>query len=79
MPRSSFTRAADRLRRLLLEARRRAGMTQADVAKSLRRPQSFVSDFERGQRRLDVVEFLEVTRALKADPHDILRKVDRGE
>jgi transcriptional regulator with XRE-family HTH domain len=47
----------------LVDARRTAGLTQAALAKKLGRPQSFVSKFERGQRRLDVVVFLEVARA----------------
>lgn len=78
MPKSSFTWAYERFRQLLLEARRRAAMTQKDVAKALRRPQSFVSAYERGQRRLDVVEFLQIAKALKTDPHEILRKLERG-
>ena len=49
---------------LLVEARRDAGLTQVALAKKLGRPQSFVSKFERGERRLDVTEFLDVARAL---------------
>jgi len=40
----------------LREARLQAGLTQAEVAKALRRPQSFVSKCESGERRVDVVE-----------------------
>ncbi|MCC7293488.1 MAG: helix-turn-helix transcriptional regulator [Phycisphaerales bacterium] len=39
-------------------------MTQVQLAEALSRPQSFVSKYERGERRLDVVEFLEVCEAL---------------
>ena len=35
-------------------------MTQAELAVRLRRPQSFVSKVESGERRLDVIELLEV-------------------
>jgi hypothetical protein len=38
------------------------------LAKQLRRLQSFVSKYERGERRRDVVEFIEVTEALKIQP-----------
>jgi transcriptional regulator with XRE-family HTH domain len=62
---------------LLLEARKAAGVTQQDLAKKLRRPQSFVSKVERGERRLDVVEFLQIARIIGADPCAILLKVDR--
>jgi transcriptional regulator with XRE-family HTH domain len=46
----------------LREARRAAGLTQAEVAGKLRRPQSFVSKCESGERRVDVVELMEFAR-----------------
>jgi transcriptional regulator with XRE-family HTH domain len=51
----------------LAAARRRAGLTQTQLAKSLRKPQSFVSSYERGQRRLDILEFLRVADAIGAN------------
>lgn len=57
-----------RLRELLIEARKAAELSQAEVSKRLRRPQSFVSKYERGERRLDVVEFAQVARAIGLDP-----------
>lgn len=61
---------------LLKEERRKAGLTQAMLAKKLRRPQSYVSKYERGDRRLDVIEFLEIARAVKFDPNELLKKLD---
>lgn len=61
---SIFTKRYERLTTLLIEARKAAGMTQVQLAEALSRPQSFVSKYERGERRLDVVEFLEVCEAL---------------
>lgn len=55
--------------------RKKAGLTQAMLAKKLRRPQSFVSKYERGDRRLDVVEFIEVAQAIGFDPHEFLRRL----
>jgi transcriptional regulator with XRE-family HTH domain len=75
---SAFTRRHQHFRRLLVEARHEAVLTQTDLAKKLGRPQSFVSKFERGERRLDVVEFLEVARALGADPHGLIRALETG-
>jgi transcriptional regulator with XRE-family HTH domain len=62
---------------LLIAARKKAGLTQHEVAKRLKRPQSFVAKFEDGERRLDVVEFLTVAKAIEADPVLILRKLLR--
>jgi len=41
---------------LLKQARKESGLTQAEVARKLSRPQSFISKFESGERRLDFVE-----------------------
>jgi transcriptional regulator with XRE-family HTH domain len=59
----------------LVEARLKAGMTQQDVAEKLLKAQSFVSYYEKGLRRLDVVEFLEVAEVLNADPVKIIRQL----
>jgi hypothetical protein len=64
------------VRALLVKARGDAGLTQAALAKKLGRPQSFVSKFERGERRLDVVEFLDVAGALGLDPCDLIANLD---
>jgi transcriptional regulator with XRE-family HTH domain len=45
------------------------------LAKKLKKPQSYVSKYERGERRLDVVEFLDIAKALGTDEHEIIRKV----
>lgn len=58
----------------LITARKAAGMHQATLAGLLRRPQSFVSKFENGERRLDVVEFLLVCRVLAVDPGHMLTR-----
>lgn len=62
--------------RLLLEERKSAGLTQKELAERLGKPQSFVSKYERGERRLDVAEFLIVVRAMGADPHRIIEAID---
>lgn len=48
----------------LTAIRRQKGITQSDLAARLRRPQSYVSKFERLERRLDIAEWRDVTRAL---------------
>jgi len=64
---STFTRRYVRFKALLVSARHSSGLSQADVAAALGRPQSFVSKYERGERRLDVIEFLDVAQALGID------------
>ncbi len=59
----------------LINARREAGLTQVEVAARLTRPQSYVSKYENGERRLDVVEFLEIAQALSFDPVTLIRKL----
>ena len=72
---SSFSAEYKLFCRLLQEARTRAGFTQQDVAKRLNRPQSYVSKYESGERRLDVIEFLRVAKVLRVAPEDILQKL----
>src|SRR3954469_21506581 len=53
---------------LMVGARKAAGLTQRALAVRLKKPQSFVAKYEGGERRLDVVEFIRISRALEADP-----------
>jgi len=55
-------------------ARKAAGMTQAVLAKSLGKHQSYVSKIENGERRLDVVEFLEIAAKIGLNPLEILNE-----
>ncbi len=62
---------------LLVGARKGAGMRQIELAQKLNKPQSFVSKFECGERRLDVIEFLTIMDALGADPLAILAEASK--
>lgn len=77
MTKSAFSRKQAQFRKILVQARRDAGLTQVALAKRLGRPQSFVSKFERGERRLDVPEFLDVARALGIDPARTIADLER--
>lgn len=72
---SSFSAEYKLFCRLLQEARARAGFTQQDVATRLNRPQSYVSKYESGERRLDVIAFLRAAKVLKVALEDILQKL----
>lgn len=77
MTRSVFTEDYRRFLGLLVDARKKAGVTQAELAEALARPQSYVSKFERGERRIDVIELLDIAAALRTDPCDLLKKLQR--
>jgi transcriptional regulator with XRE-family HTH domain len=62
----------------LAAARRRANVTQDELAARLGKPQSFVSEYERGQRRVDVVELLVISRALGVDSVELFAEVVRS-
>ena len=73
MPRSSFGPRGALFRRQVKRRRIEASLKQQDVAARLDRPQSFVAKYENGERRLDVVEFIEVAEAIGFDPADFIR------
>jgi len=60
------------LQRVLTETRKKRALTQIDVAKRLKKPQSFVSKYETGERRLNVGDFVLVCKALEIAPEKIL-------
>jgi transcriptional regulator with XRE-family HTH domain len=62
---------------LLVEKRKKAGLTQAMVAKRLGRHQSFVATIERGQRRIDVIELIEFASAIGFDAATAIRRLIR--
>ncbi len=60
---------------LLVAAREKAGLTQQQLADRLDRHQSFVAKYEGGERRVDVVEFLQITQALEVDAPRLIREL----
>jgi transcriptional regulator with XRE-family HTH domain len=59
----------------LKELRDHRGLHQQAVADRLGRTQTYVSRYESGGRRLDLIELLDVLRALEADPHEFIDRV----
>lgn len=60
---------------LIVAMREAAGMTQSQLAEKLGEYQSFVARLESGQRRVDVIEFIEIARVLNFDAAKALKKV----
>jgi transcriptional regulator with XRE-family HTH domain len=75
MSRTLRSRRHEALRAFLVERRKKAGLTQAAVAKRLGRWQSFVAFVESGQRRIDVVEFLDLAKAIGFDPREAIKRL----
>ena len=75
MPRSRNSPRQARLLELLAAHRIAGDLTQEEVAQRLGRPQSFVSKYELGERRLDVVELLEVCAALGIDAKTVVKEL----
>lgn len=61
--------------RVLGARRRKAAITQTDLAKKIRRTQQFVSKYESGERRLDAIEFADICDALRLDRAAVLDEV----
>jgi transcriptional regulator with XRE-family HTH domain len=66
----------EKLTALLVQARRKSGMTQQEVADALKTHQSYVAKVEGGERRIDVVEFMELARVLGFVPSNLLKKLE---
>ena len=77
MKRRGYAPAYAELAKILREERLRAGLTQVALAERLKRPQSFVAKYEAGERQLDVVEFLLITRAIGTSGGNLLRRLEQ--
>ena len=66
------------LRSELKKARLESAILQKDLAKTLKKPQSYISKVESGERNIDVIEYVSYCNALGLDPSKWLRKlIDR--
>lgn len=78
MPKPIHSELHRRFCALLVERRKNAGLTQETLAKRLEKPQSFVAKYENGERRLDVIEFIEVARAAGFDAAAFIRELSEN-
>lgn len=72
---STYTEAYQKLLVEMVAARKASGMTQAELAAGLGRPQSYVSKIENGERRVDVVELVEIAKRINLDVSSVLERL----
>lgn len=72
MTKSIRSNAYAELETILIAARKHAGLTQQDVARALHTPQSFVSKYESGERRLDIIELRDIARVQGVKVSDLM-------
>lgn len=72
--RSVRTAEYDAFLQLLKQLRQEAHLTQKELCERLDQEVTYISKVERGTRRLDVIEFLELAKALGQDPAEILAR-----
>jgi transcriptional regulator with XRE-family HTH domain len=77
MQKSIHGKRQQRLRILLRTARKKAGLTQDQLAERMGAYKTFVSKYERGERQLDLIEFLAVAEALKLEPKTLIDQLLR--
>ena len=78
MNKSTFSREYKVLCRILRDARQAAGMTQAELAARLRETQSEISKFERGERRIDLVQLGWWCKALGCSLSDVVKSYEQS-
>jgi transcriptional regulator with XRE-family HTH domain len=61
--------------KLLIRARKKAGLRQWELAERLGEYQSFIARIEKGQRRIDICEFLKIAAVLKFNPGRAINKL----
>jgi len=75
MPKTIHSDRHRQFRALLVAARKAKGLTQTQVAERLGKPPSYVAKYELGERRLDVLEFIDVAKAIGFDPHPMIQSL----
>jgi len=75
MSRTLRSRRHEALVAFLIDRREKAKLTQAELVKKLGRYQSFVARVESGQRRIDIIELLDLAEAIGFDPREALKRL----
>lgn len=71
MSKSLFSKANKSFVETLVTARLSVGLKQSELADIVGKDQSYISNIERGQRRVDMLEFYILAKAMKLDPLEL--------
>lgn len=78
MPKSVHSERHQIIASALASQRREKGLTQAEVAKALGRHQPFIANIESGERRVDLVELLDIAAIIDLDIEALVRRLQEG-
>ena len=78
MEKSIHTDQQEKLQQLLRKMREEAGLRQSDLARLIGEPQPFVSKYERGERRLDILELREICKVLGITLETFVRRLEES-
>jgi DNA-binding transcriptional regulator YiaG len=79
LPKSIYSERHKRLCELLKKYRKAAGLTQTVVATRLGKPPSYVAKYEGGDRRLDILELIDIADVIEFDPCKLIRAILRDD
>ncbi len=75
MTKSIFTNNYQMLLKLLIAVRKKAGITQQELAKKLGKNQSYISKYENSERRLDMIEVIAIMKAMDSNPVELMDNI----
>ncbi|EAO1974573.1 helix-turn-helix transcriptional regulator [Salmonella enterica subsp. enterica serovar Weltevreden] len=67
----------DKLQKLLISHRKKLGITQKTLSEALGKPQSYISKYETGERRIDVIELIDICDELGVPFYNLIREVTK--
>jgi hypothetical protein len=77
MDKTIYSRQSQAVREIIVELRKKAGLTQRELAKRLKREHSLIGRLDLGERRLDIIELFWVCKACGANPDTVARRMMR--
>lgn len=77
MTKSIFTKEYRAFLELLIHMRQTKNITQSVLAKKLKKPQSYVSKYESAERRLDIIETMNIVKVFNISLSDFCKKLEK--